>query len=175
MKHLTCQCSRHCQDSAESTPTFRNSIQICRPLRTRDVLTRHAVSAVCCAHRLLSALWARPRDDASSVVGLDLSHAFLMDIFKQVHSLNRHRFLIFVVSHHSLQQLVCLVFRLAVRSCSSLFHASLRRASRPRWCSLSHGFRLRLRKGTTWLSLCVGINHQRRTVRVKLYFPVHST
>ena len=58
---------------------------------------------------------------------------------------------------------------------SSLFHASLRRAARPRWCSLTHGFRLRLKKGTTWLSLCVGINHQRRTVRVELDFPVHST
>ena len=46
---------------------------------------------------------------------------------------------------------------------SSLFHASLRRVARLRLCSLSHGFRLRLAKGTTWLSLRVGINHQRRT------------
>ena len=28
-----------------------------------------------------SALWARPRDDASSVVGLDMSHAFCIDFF----------------------------------------------------------------------------------------------
>ena len=30
-----------------------------------------------------SALWARPRDDASSVVGLDLSRAFCLDIFSR--------------------------------------------------------------------------------------------
>ena len=63
-----------------------------------------------------SALWARPRDGASSVVGLDMSHAFCIDFFTPVHSLTRHSFLIFVVFHHPLQQLVCLVFLLAVRS-----------------------------------------------------------
>ena len=57
---------------------------------------------------------------------------------------------------------------------SSLFHASLRRVARCRWCSLSHGFRLQLKKRTTWLSLCVGINYQRRTVRVTLSLPCSS-
>ena len=61
VKHLSCLCSRHCRDSAESTATFRNSLQICRPLRTRYVLTRHAVRSVCCAHRVWSAMWARRR------------------------------------------------------------------------------------------------------------------
>ena len=83
MERLTCQCSRHCRNSAESTAAFRHFVQICRPLRTRDVLTRHAVRAVCCAQRAWSALWAWPRDDASSVVGLDLSHAFCIDIFSR--------------------------------------------------------------------------------------------
>ena len=100
---------------------------------------------------------------------------FLMIFITQMHSLARHSFLIFVVFHHSLQQLlVCLGFPLSCPLRSSLFHASLRRAARRRWCSLTHGFRLRLKEGTTWMSLC-GINHQRRTVRVKPDFPVHST
>ena len=93
-----------------------------------------------------------------------------------MHSLTRHSFLIFVVFHHPLQQLsVCLVFRLAVRSAHlfSMPRRGARRASSV--VLLSPGFRLRLAKGTTWLSLRVGINHQRRTVRLKLNFPVHST
>ena len=81
MKHLICQCSRHCRDSAESTATCRNSTQICRPLRPRGVFTRHAVRSVCFTQRVWSALWARPRDDASSVAGLDLSHAFFDDVY----------------------------------------------------------------------------------------------
>ena len=69
-----------------------------------------------------SALWAWPRDDASSVVGLDLSHAFCIDIFsRQCTHLTRHSFLIFIVFHHQLQQFVCLVFRLAVSSAHLFF------------------------------------------------------
>ena len=146
-----------------------------RPLRTRDVLTRHAVRLVCCAHRLLSALWARPRDDASSVVGLDLSHAFLMDIFYTSALIKSSPFSHLCCFSPPASTVGLSGFPPSCQLRSSLFHASLRRASRPRWCSLSHGFRLRLAKGTTWLSFCYGIKHQRRTVRVKLYFPVHST
>ena len=125
-----------------------------RPLRTRDVLTRHAVRLVCCAHRLLSALWARPRDDAGSVVGLDLSHAFCIDIFHASALTNSSQFSHFCCLSPLASTVGLSGFPPSCPLCSSLFHASLRRAARPRWCSLSHGFRLRLAKGTTWPSLC---------------------
>ena len=131
VKHLSCLCSRHCRDSAESTATFRNSLQICRPLRTRYLLTRHAVRSVCCAHRVWSAM---------SVVGLDLSRAFCIDIFsRQCTHLTRHSFLIFIVFHHQLQQFVCLVFRLAVRSAHLFFmlRRGARRASSDAWISFA--------------------------------------
>ena len=122
MKHLTCQCSRHCRDSAESTATFRNSIQICRPLRTRDVFTRHAVRSVRCAQRVWSALWARPEMMRARWLDLTWVMHFLMMFIAQMHSLARHSFLIFVVFHHSLQQLlVCLVFLASCPLRSSLF------------------------------------------------------
>ena len=40
----------------------------------------------------LSALWARPRDDTSSVVGLDFSHAFCLDIFHASALINSSQF-----------------------------------------------------------------------------------
>ena len=122
-----------------------------------------------------SALWARPRDDASSVVGLDFSHAFCFDIFHANALTNSSQFSHFCSFSPPASTVGLSGFPLGCPLRSSLFQASLRRAARLRWCSLSHGFRLRLAKGTTWLSLLVGISHQRRTLRVKLYFPVHST
>ena len=94
-----------------------------------------------------SALWARPRDDASSMVGLDLSHAFCIDIFHASALINSSQFSHFCCFSPPASTVGLSGFPLSCQLRSSLFHASLRRVARPRLCSLSHGFRLRLKKG----------------------------
>ena len=149
----------------------------CRPVdpyeRVTYSLAMQFVQFVVLTER--SALWAPPRDDASSMVGLDLSHAFCTGIYHANALIDSSQFSHFCCFSPPASTVGLSGFPLGCPLCSSLFQASLRRAARSRWCSLSHGFRLRLAKGTTWLSLRVGINHQRGTVRVKLNFPVQST
>ena len=72
-----------------------------------------------------SALWARPRDDAGSVVGLDLGHAFGTDIFHASALTNSSQFSHFCCLSPLASTVVGLLgFPPSCPLRSSLFHAS---------------------------------------------------
>ena len=102
-----------------------------------------------------AALWALPRHDASSVVGLE---------FESCSSQFSH----FCCFSPPAATLVGLSgFPPAVRS-THLFSCLVEARGASSVVLTVAWISLALAKGTIWLSLCVELNHRRRTVRVKL-------